>query len=146
MYEIDIGNLQDCLNTNSQRGNKNFNTDLTLGEIKKHFDDNKIHNDIQIQVEMHKQGVLNTRYYDIDFNKFNKNYEQLSSVKIVSYCNSYRQGVLCINIGCFTEEQFFKLLEEMDDIIYPDADIYEDAYEEFDVYEEDEMFSMMYND
>ena len=133
MYEIDINNLQDCLNTNSQRGNKNYATNLTLGEIKEYFDDNNIHNNIQIQIEIHKKGVLNTRYYDINFEKFNKTNKYLSNIKVQSYTNSYRPGVLCINLGVLIEEQFFKVLQEMDDIIYPDADIFPDIYE-------DEMF------
>ncbi len=56
----------------------------------------------------------------------------LSNIQVQSYINSYRPGVLCIYIGCLTEEQFYQVLEEMDDIIYPDAAVFSD----YDIYED----------
>ena len=134
-YEADIKRLQECLINTGQRGNKIYCSSLTLGEIKEYFDDNNIHNDIQMQIELHKEGVLNTKYYDIDFKNFDIKNTYLSNIKPITFFNSYKPGVLTINIGKKTDEQFKEVMEEMNDIIYPDEE------EDYDIYEE-EMFGL----
>jgi hypothetical protein len=131
IVESEFNQLQECIDNHSgQYRNKCYFTSLTIYEIKKYFDDNNIHNDIQIRLEMHKHNILNEKLYDIFFDQLDTSIDFFKKFKVTSFYNSYKPGVICLNLGNHSEIQFKNILDNFYDVIYSfdndTSDVYED--------------------
>ena len=129
IVESEFNQLQGCIDNNSgQYRNKRHFTSLTIHEIKKYFDDNNIQSDIQIRLEIHKHNVLNEKLYDIFFNELDTSVDFFKKFKVTSFYNSYKQNIICLNLGNHSEKSFKNILNNFYDVIYSssasDSDIY----------------------
>lgn len=143
IIDLEFKQLQECIDNNSkQYRNKRYFTSLTIAEIKNYFDNNNIHADIQIRLEIHKHNILNEKFYDIFFEQLDTSTDFFKNFKVTSFYNTYKPGVICLNLGHHSVLQFKNTLDKFYDVIYQfdnDAsDVYEDEiidnylYDDFD--------------
>ena len=153
-YDNDIQRLEECINLTGRRKGKVFHANLSLGEIKQYYTDKNHKQEVQMKIEVHKEGVLNSKYYDINLSALDMNNKYLKNLKVSAFWNSYVDTIICLDIGVFTGEEFDILIEELDDIIFNDdndSDInYDDvldllAYEgQYNPFESDGEFDNLY--
>jgi len=127
--ENDLNKIDECINLDGARKGKVFYSNLTLGEIKQHYEDNDYFQELQVKIEVHKKGVLNSKYYDINLNQLDMDNEYLKNLRVYAFWNSYVSKVICLDLGEFTSEDFENLIVDLEDIIHNDdndSDIYED--------------------
>lgn len=144
--EVEFNKLQECIdNVTGKYRNKRYFTNLSIYEIKKYFDDNNIDNDIQIRLEMHKYNVLNEKFYDIFFNLLDTSKDFFKNFKVTSFYNTYKPGVICINLGNHNKTQFKYILEQFYDVIYnsdnDSSDIYDNQEDGDDIFASDDDFN-----
>lgn len=138
--ENDLNKIDECINLNGIRKGKVFHVNLTLGEIKQYYEDKDYLQESQIKIEVHKQGVLNSKYYDINLAQLDMDNKDLKNLRVYAFWNSYVSKIMCLDLGEFTFGDFDILMKDLDEIIFSDDENDSDIYEE-DMFEiENEMF------
>ena len=127
--ENDLVKIDECIHLNGIRKGKIFHVNLTLGEIKEHYEDSGYLQESQVKIEVHKQGVVNSKYYDINLGQLDMKNKKLKNLRVYAFWNSYVSKVICLDLGEFVQDNFDTLIEDLDDIIFTDdndSDIYEE--------------------
>ena len=113
-YENDVKKIDECIASQGIRKGKVFKVDLTLGEIKRYYQEKKYNPKIQVQVEIRDddKNMIRSETFDAYLGGVNLDDAILEDVKVYALWNSYVSKIMCLDLGEYTEEDYIKLMHE----------------------------------